>query len=319
MPTPPMTFIRKKKLKGKERTYAEQSFRLPDGRVKKASVYLSAHRIAPKDINKRLNDKKISTFQDWAASFYKKNSIFSEDTLKSCEYMAHEYRRLMHKLTEQQRKDVLDRFTINFTYESNAIEGNSLTLKDVTFIIKEGKVLAGKDIREVYETVNTRKAIEMIFNKTPSITEKDIIYLHQLIVENTGVSPGYKKFPNYLLGRSIKTTPPEKVADEMQKLINDYENQENLHPLQRAALFHGRFEQIHPFEDGNGRVGRLLTAIILLKQGYPPLIIRKSHRLAYFSALEAFDNKHPGKLYWFMIEKYKKTFENFFHEYVKYL
>ena len=313
-----MTFTRKKKINGKERTYAEQSFRLPDGRVRKASIYISAHRTVP-NIDKHLNDKKISSFQDWAGSFYEKNSIFSEDTLRSCEYMAHEYRRLMSKLTEQQRKDVLDRFTINFTYESNAIEGNSLTLKDVTFIIKEGKMLAGKDLREVYETVNTRKAIDMIFSKAFDLSEKDIIRLHKVLVENTGVSPGYKKFPNYLLGRNIKTTLPERVADEMKKLIHDYEHQEKLHPLQKAALFHGRFEQIHPFEDGNGRVGRLLIVIMLLKQGYPPLIIRKSQRLAYFGALEAFDNKHPEKLYWFMIEKYKKTFENFFSEYIKYL
>lgn len=314
-----MSFTRKKKIKGKERTYIEQSFRLPDGRVKKASVYLRAHKTVPKDTDKRLNAQKISTFQDWAASYYEKNHVFSKDIIRTCEYMAHEYRRLMHTLTEQQRKDVLDRFTINFTYESNAIEGNSLTLKDVTFIIKEGKMIAGKDIREVYETVNTRKAIEMIFNKIFDISENDIIRLHEIIVENTGVSPGYKRFPNFLLGRNIKTAPPEKVADEMKTLINDYENQENIHPLQKAALFHGRFEQIHPFEDGNGRVGRLLIAIILLKQGYPPLIIRKSQRLAYFGALEAFDNRHPEKLYWFLIEKYKKTFKNFFSEYVKYL
>ena len=105
----------------------------------------------------------------------------------------------------------------------------------------------------------------------------------------------------------------------MDKLIEDYNNKDNIPPLQKAALFHGKFEKIHPFEDGNGRVGRLLINIILLNNGYPPLIIRKTHRVSYFNALEAFDNGHPDKLYRFLLEKYKNTYEKFFKVYVKYL
>ncbi|MBS3139111.1 Fic family protein [Candidatus Woesearchaeota archaeon] len=313
-----MAFVSKKKIRGKEQQYLEQSFRLPNGKIRKVSAYM------PKEARRETSEKKLraleaTSFQDWAVKHYEKNYVFSEEIIRTCEQMRHEYRVLFKNLTPKQREDVLDRFTINFTYESNALEGNSLTLKDVTFIIKEDKVLSGKDVREIYETVNTRKAIDKIFSDEFTITEHDIIQLHSIIVENTGVSTGYKKFPNFLLGRNIKTTPPEKVAEEMKKLIKDYEKHKSIHPLQKAALFHGRFEQIHPFEDGNGRVGRLLVNIILLASEYPPLIIRKSQRLAYFHALEAFDGKHPEKLYWFFIEKYKKTFEHFFQEYVKYL
>ena len=92
-----------------------------------------------------------------------------------------------------------------------------------------------------------------------------------------------------------------------------------MHPLQRAVIFHGRFEHIHPFEDGNGRIGRLLINVMLQQQGYPPLIIRKTQRRAYFHALEAFDNGHPNLLHRFLIEKYKDTYEKFFQVYVKYL
>ncbi|MBU1973897.1 MAG: Fic family protein [Nanoarchaeota archaeon] len=158
-----------------------------------------------------------------------------------------------------------------------------------------------------------------IFKKKPKLNEKTIIDLHKIIVENTGVTLGYKTLPNFLLGRNVKTAPPEKVKLEMKNLLKWYKESKNLHPLEKAAVFHGKFEKIHPFEDGNGRVGRLLINIILLNYGYPPLIIRKTQRIAYFHALEAFDNKHFDNLYHFLIEKYQKTYDNFFKIYIKYI
>ena len=121
------------------------------------------------------------------------------------------------------------------------------------------------------------------------------------------------------MGRNIKTTPPEKVSEEIEKLIGLYSKDDNIHPLQKAVFFHGKFEKIHPFDDGNGRTGRLLANIMLLNKGYPPLIIRKTQRIAYFNALEAFDSGHDDKLKRFFIEKFRETYEKFFRIYIKYI
>lgn len=106
----------------------------------------------------------------------------------------------------------------------------------------------------------------------------------------------------------------------MSKLI-EWHNQskEKMHPIKLAALFHGRFEQIHPFEDGNGRVGRFLVNVILLKRKYPPIIIRKSQRVSYLKALQDFDNKYSANLERFILEKFKETYRKFFEVYIKYL
>ena len=310
-----------KTINGKKYLYAEYSFRLPDGKVKKISKMINEEKDKEsKEVKGYFLKKQTEAYQKYALEKYNIDIIFSEEQIKKLELMKVEYKEIMKSFTKKQIKDILDRFTVNFTYESNAIEGNSLTLKDVTLILGENIVPKDKDLREVYETRNTREAVELLFNGKIKINIKEIIQLQEIIVKDTGVSLGFKKLPNYIVMRNLKTTPPEKVEEEINKLIQWYDhNKEKIHPLRLASEFHARFEAIHPFEDGNGRTGRILLNAILLEKGYPPIIIRKTARVAYFSALEAFDNKYKGKLERFLLDKIKKTFENFFKIYVKYL
>ena len=126
---------------------------------------------------------------------------------------------------------------------------------------------------------------------------------------------------NATTGEIIYTSPDgESVIREKLKNLEDYiHSNDDIDPLIKLALIHYQFEAIHPFSDGNGRTGRVLLNAILLENGYPPLIIRKTARVAYFSSLEAFDKGYKGKLERFLLDKIKKTFNNFFNVYVRYL
>ncbi len=316
-----MVSIRKKKINRKEYLYAEYSFRLPDGKIKKISKLIrKKDDSGSKEIKSYFLKKEQEAYKKYALKTYKEDSILTKEKIAKIESFKAEYRQLIRNLTKKQMKDILDRFSVNFTYESNAIEGNSLTLKDVNLILNENIVPKGKDLREVYETRNTRIANEMLFKNKIKISIRDIIKLHSVLIRDTGVKDGFKKLPNYLLMRDVRTTPPEKTDQEMQALIESYNKlKEKEHPVKLAAEFHGRFEKIHPFEDGNGRVGRILINAILLERGYPPLIVRKTVRPSYFNALEAYDNGHKTKLQRFILEKLEKTFKNFFKVYVDYL
>ena len=237
-----MSFISGKTIKGKKRYYLEKSVRLLDGNVKKFSVYLKDYKpgkgLKGAAYEKVLNEKISKGMLDFASEYYRKINVFDEKVLRRLEEIKLGYKEIKKNLNRKQMQDVIDRFTVNFTYESNAIEGNSLTLKDVTFILHEKKAIKGKDLREIYETLNTREAMELVFGNKLRIKERDIIKLHKILVKNTGVSIGYKKLPNFLLGRSVKTAPPEKVEGEMSRLIEWFYKNENMHPLQRASYSH---------------------------------------------------------------------------------
>jgi len=316
-----MVSVKYKAINGKKYLYAESSFRLPDGKIKKISKLIQGEEDKnSKETKDYFLKKQVEAHQDYALKTYKIDRILTKDQIQKLESIKVEYRKIIKSFTKNQIKDILDRFTVNFTYESNAIEGNSLTLKDVTLILGENVVPKNKDLREVYETRNTREAHELLFKNKIKINIKDIISIHSILIKDTGVQPGFKKLPNYLLMRNLKTTAPEKVEEEMNKLISWYEsNKDKTHPLRLAAEFHAGFERIHPFDDGNGRTGRILLNAILLEQNYPPLIIRKTARIAYFASLEAFDAGYKSKLERFLLEKIKDTFEKFFKVYVQYL
>ncbi|MBU1939329.1 Fic family protein [Candidatus Micrarchaeota archaeon] len=313
-----MVYFTEKKIKGKKYLYAVHSVRLGKGRVLKISK-----RVDKREITPALQDyftKKEGELRTGAAlEMFETNSVFTREQIVKIEKTRQEYKQIISKLTKKQLQDLFDRFTVNFTYESNALEGNSLTLKDVAIVLFEGKVPDGTDLREVYETRNSRGVVGLILKKKFKVKEKDTIKMHEMLVKDMEIETGYKKIPNFLLGRDVETTPPEKVGREMKALIEWFGGEKKMHPLQKAALFHGKFEKIHPFDDGNGRVGRFLINVALVNAGYAPLIIRKSQRTAYLKCLQDYDNGYTTNLERFMLDKYKKTFKKFFGVYVKYL
>ena len=319
-----MVRIARKRIKGKIYYYIAKSIRLPDGKVVTITKNLGkkATKLDKNVYNKYkeyFSQKEKEINSRWAITKYKKSYVFSEDEIKKIESARVNYRYLLRKLDKTRIKDLYDRFTVNFTYDSNAIEGNSLTLKDVAIVLLDKESVTGKPLREIFETRNSRLVVDLILKKKFSMSHADIIKMHRLLMKDIDTRTGYKTIPNVIFRteREVHTTPPELVEKEMTKLIKLLEKSD-LHPLEKAAIFHGNFEKIHPFEDGNGRVGRFLINVILVNNGYPPLIIRKTQRISYLSALAVFDSGHEDKLKRLILQAFKDTYKKFFEMYVKY-
>lgn len=311
-------YFKEKTIKGRKYKYSVKSIRIPDGKV--VSLEKLYNNEGKEELEKFFNEKEKSEYFKYAIKKFKVDYIFTKEEIEKIEGIKVDYRRIIKRLSKTSIKDLLDRFTANFTYESNALEGNSLTLKDVAIVMFENASIKGKDLREIYETRNSRKVVGLIMKNKFSVSHKDIIKMHKMLVRDIGVQEGYKKVPNIIIGSKIKTALPEDTYEEMNNLMRWYnKNKEIIHPVKLAAIFHGKFEQIHPFEDGNGRVGRFLINIILVKSKYPPLIIRKSQRIAYLKALENFDGKHIDTLQRFILEKFRETYKKFFEIYIRYV
>ena len=182
---------------------------------------------------------------------------------------------------------------IKWTYNSTGIEGNSFTLNQTRVLLADSITIGGKKIADHLEIIGHSKAIEYLedtINNEIELTEREIKNLHSLVTKDIeGVNSGaYRNIDVYINGS--KHTPPSNVIvfEKMQQLMLWYNNEgKNYHPIEKAAILHGKFVTIHPFIDGNGRTARLLLNFELMKNNYPPIIIEVEERDKYFDALEA--------------------------------
>lgn len=185
-----------------------------------------------------------------------------------------------------------EKLALDWTYHSNAIEGNTLTLRE-TKVVLEGITVGGKSIREHFEATNHRDAIfyvEEIVSKKEPLSEWQIKNLHHLVLNGIDAKEAGRYRHENVVIAGASTIPPDHLHlnQEMRELIEWYESDEaaQLHVIERAAELHTRFVKIHPFVDGNGRTGRLLLNFELMREGYPPAVIKKEDRLAYYDALD---------------------------------
>ena len=192
---------------------------------------------------------------------------------------------------------------LEYTFESNRIEGNTLTLKETDMVVNQGLTISGKSMREHLEAINHQEAIDYIkdlVHRKVKLTERELLNLHNLILR--GIIPEYagkyRDVQVMISGSKHMPPSPLKVKEQMEGLFVWYhKNQRLIHPVILAAEFHQRLVTIHPFVDGNGRVSRLLMNLILLQHGYVIANIKGDHaiRMSYYNCLEQSQVDHSKK------------------------
>ncbi len=203
----------------------------------------------------------------------------------------------MRPLSAGELRELQKSLRVMEVYNSNAIEGNTLTLGETKLVIEDGITIWGKTIREMHEAENLAKAIDQMLAWTLEISEKSICEIHWLIMKNIDDENAgkYRNIQVYISGEEIKPPQSSGVPELMSELINWYRESSPLikgaggifHPTLLASEFHYRFVKIHPFVDGNGRTARLLTNIILMSHGYPMIIVPIVRRMDYINSLNS--------------------------------
>lgn len=201
----------------------------------------------------------------------------------------------------------------DYIYNSNGIEGNTLTLMETNLIIEHGVTIKGKSLKEHLEVKGQEYALNFlsdVMKEKENMSLRMIREFNSLVLINGGGT--FKKVPNEIVGTNFKTSPPNLVEEHLNKLIEVFYNS-NEDIIKKVAIFHADFEKIHPFPDGNGRTGRLLMNLELMKEGFPITIIKKEDREDYYNALEkAHSNNEYEDIIKFIKDNVEKSFEFYF-------
>lgn len=197
-------------------------------------------------------------------------------------------------LTEGEVARLNEEFTVEFTYNSNAIEGNTLTLRETDLVLR-GLTIDRKPLKDHMEAVGHKEAFdyvrELVKEQVP-MSESIIKQIHYLVLADKKDDRGvYRRVPVHIMGAQHEPVQPYLIQPKMEQLMIDYGSSTE-HIITKLARFHIEFEGIHPFIDGNGRTGRLLVNLELMKAGYPPIDIKFTDRIAYYNAFDAYHVKH---------------------------
>jgi len=230
-----------------------------------------------------INQEELERVKNKVLSFYDDNWI--ENILKS--------------------KETLDQLLLKTTYHSNSIEGSTLTEADTEAILFQKKVIVNRTLVEQLEAINHQKAFDyslrIVINSSLKIS--DVLEIHKLlmsgIIDNAGE---FRNHPVRILGSYVPTANFLSIEKKITELIEDF-NKPSSDKLEHIAKSHAMFEQIHPFSDGNGRVGRLLMLVMTLKFGLPPIIVLQEQKKAYYKYLQIAQLKEEYDLLAYFVAK----------------
>ena len=200
----------------------------------------------------------------------------------------------LRPFTQGELERLNEEFVTEYTYNSNAIEGNTLTLRETDMVLR-GLTIDKKPLSHHLEAIGHKEAFDYVVSlvqRNEPLTERIIKEIHYLVLADKKEDRGvYRRIPVTIMGAAHEPVQPYLIQPKMEQLLSDYSNDE-AHIVSRLARFHIEFEAIHPFIDGNGRTGRLLVNLELMKAGFPPIDIKFADRVSYYNAFDEYHVKH---------------------------
>ncbi|MBD3361479.1 hypothetical protein GF358_01675 [Candidatus Woesearchaeota archaeon] len=296
-----MVTVRKRRIGKEDFFYLEHTIR-NKGKVEKKEKYLG--KIIPKNIEKIKQDFFHKLFKEkWFAQLDKIKKNFTKE---------------YNKLPKTAKDKYFENFLIKFTYNTNRIEGSTLTLKDTANLLKEGISPKNRPIKDIKEAESHKKLFYTMLDYKKDLTLHIILYWHKLLLQDTDkeIAGKIRSHQVAIAGTDVKLPSPIEISPLLNDFFKWYHKEKNkLHPVELAALIHLKFVSIHPFTDGNGRISRIMMNFILHKKDFPMLDIEYSNRASYYTALER--SQKTGKEYIFvqyLIKRYVKEYKRYIHK-----
>ncbi|MFH1359006.1 MAG: Fic family protein [archaeon] len=256
--------------------------------IEKLPKYKAQIRKAYRTINNFLESNRF--IQKAKKIKFKKDSFLNEKIIEIEACKLH-YIKDFKKQDSITKHEILKNFIIEFAHNTTSIEGNTINLEEARNLLESGKTPKNKTLREIYDLQNTENVFNELLKSNEDISHEIIINVHKKLLNNIDERIGYRTRDVRVFRSNFDATPASYVKTDMDLLLKWFkENKSKLHPFVLTILFHHKFEKIHPFMDGNGRTGRMLMNFILMKNNYPPLIIRNKDRDTYLNCMRKADS-----------------------------
>ena len=263
--------------------YLGKTIRTGPNQWKKIRVKLGTEQPSRELIAQRLKALMLEQYKVYNDEYLDANKLEVIDDFREV-FNTHS-KKIPKTIIEKEESD----FIIRFTYNSNAIEGNRLTLRDTYLIIKDKQIPSGAPPKDYNEAINGREAFDFLKKHKGKLTLDFLEKLNEILTKNTGVIyPGRIRFFPVKIEGADFTPPDEKQVRPLLKHMISfyYSNRRKLHPFVLSCLVHSQFVEIHPFEDGNGRTGRALMNWVLMNAKYPKLFVPVTSREKYYQAID---------------------------------
>ena len=310
-----MVYLETVERKDKKYYYIAKNFRINIKKWKKIRRYIGDKPPSKEQREKAIQEIEAEALLKGFTTVASKYRYLKNEEAEKLQDVKEVCKKFYGKITEIERIKYDNDFVVRFTYNTNAIEGNRLSLRETSMILTEKIIPAGATPNDYNEALNSKISYDFINEYSGEFNQKFLLKIHELLTQNTDcrIKGKYRDDKIVITGSEWIPPSPEKIQDFMKKSFQwYYSNRKKLHPVELGAILHNKLVRIHPFTDGNGRTARLIANWILLKNNFPMFIIDLKDKINYYKAIEKGDNGNDEEIVHYIAEVLIKqiTFES---------
>ena len=294
-----MAYLEKIERNDKIYYYVTKNFRVSSKKWKKIRKYIGNTPPSKVQIVNAAREIESEALKGGLIKPVSKYKYLSDEEVEKLQDLKEVFNSWYGKLNEVGRKKFEDDFVVRFTYNSNAIEGNRLSLRETSMILTENIIPSGATPNDYNEAINSKECYEFIKEYKGEFNQKLLLKIHEILTKNTKckIVGGYRDHQVRISGSEWVPPHHEKIREEMKKTFQWYYSAgKKSHSVELGAILHNKLVRIHPFADGNGRTSRVVMNWVLMKNKFPSFYIEMRDKIKYYDAIVEGDKGNDGEI-----------------------
>ena len=300
-----MVYLETVEHKNKKYYYIAKNFRIDIKRWKKIRRYIGDKPPSKEQTEKAIQEIETEALLKGFTTITPKFRYLKDEEAEKLQDIKEVCEKFYGKISEIGRIKYDNDYVVRFTYNTNAIEGSRLSLRETSMILTENVIPSGATPNDYNEALNSKICYSFINSYSGEFNQKFLLKIHELLTQNTDcrIKGEYRDDKTIITGSEWIPPPPEKILELMKKTFHwYYSNRKKLHPIELGAILHNNLVRIHPFTDGNGRTARIIANWILFRNKFPMFIIDLRDKINYYKAIEEGDKGNDEAIVHYIAE-----------------